>query len=121
MENKTAYICSRYSADTKEQFDKQMQMTQEFSREAVLSGYAVIVPPMYYPCFLDDNNKEERQLGLDSAIRLLHKCDIVFVYIGLGVSSGMEAEIEEARRVGKQIYFFENMNTMRDILKRLEI
>lgn len=119
--NKTAYICSRYRADTQEQFDKQMRHTKTLAHEAVIAGYDVIVPHMYYPQFLDDNNEDERKLGMESAIRLLHKCDIVLVYIGLDISQGMEAEIEEARKTNKQIFYFESINIMRGILKRLDI
>ena len=119
--SKTAYICSRYRADTQEQFDEQMRYTKTFAHEAVMAGDDVIVPHMYYPQFLDDNNKTERKLGMESAIRLLHKCDIVLVYIGLGVSEGMEAEIEEAKKQNKKMCYFGDINDVRPILETLDI
>lgn len=115
------YVCSRYRADNKEQFEKQLEITKGVSRVLVRSGHDVIVPHLYYPNFLDDNNEAERIVGIESAIRLMEKCDIVVSYIGLGVSKGMEAELERARQIGKTIYHFENMNILKDILKRIDL
>ena len=121
MKNKTAYIASRYRADTDEQFGKQLQLTKDISREVVAGGYDVIVPHLYYPLFLDDNNEAERKAGIASAIRLLDICDILLVCIGRGVSEGMEAEITHAKENDMQIRYFGNMNDLRDILKRLDV
>jgi len=117
-EDKIAYVCSRYSASTEEVFEAQLQTTKDISRVLVADGYDVIVPHLYYPLFLDDNDKEERKVGLESAIRLLNVCDMMFVYIGNKVSKGMEAEIQEAGQKNIDIFYFENINTLRDIIKR---
>ena len=114
------YICSRFSAENEEQFDKQLEITKIVSKEVVLSEHEVIVPHLYYPLFLDDNNEEDRLIGTQSAIKLLNVCDMLFVYIGLGVSSGMEAEIKIAKQNSMEIRYFRNINELKDILKRLE-
>lgn len=113
-----AYICSPFSAKTKEQFDLQYEHTKEASREVVLGGYEVIVPHLYYPQFLDDDSTHERLVGTQSALKLLDVCDLMFVSIKQKVSKGMKAEIELAEQKSMKIYWFRNMNELRDILKK---
>jgi len=96
--SKIAYVCSRYRADTDEVFESQLETTKDISRILVSDGYDVIVPHLYYPLFLDDDNEYEREIGLESAKGLVYVCDVVFVHIGNRVSEGMEAEIKEAKR-----------------------
>ncbi len=113
------YIASRYSAKTQEQFDKQMEATKSISREVVLAGHEVIVPHLYYPLFLNDDDIAERLVGTQSAIKLLDVCDLLVVYVGLGISSGMRAEIETARQKGMQIYHFDDVSKVRERLCKL--
>ena len=112
------YIVSPYRAKDIVQFEMQLDHTKEISKEVVVAGHEVIVPHLYYPTFLDDSDEDEREIGTESAIRLLHVCDTLFVFIGLGVSSGMEAEIEAAKQKDMEIRYFKNINELRDILKR---
>ena len=118
--NKVVYVCSRYSADTEEVFESQLQATKDIARVLAADEYDVIIPHLYYPLFLDDNDEIERKAGLESAIRLLCICDIMFVYIGNKASEGMESEIKEAKQKGISVHYFANMNELRDILKRLK-
>jgi hypothetical protein len=46
---------------------------------------------------LDDNNPEERQLGIDAGHELLRVVDKVVVYIDKGISEGMKLGIERAK------------------------
>ena len=112
------YVCSRYRADTKAKFEKQIMATKTMSREIAIQGHDIIAPHLYYPDFLNDNNQEDRKIGMESAIRLLKVCDALYVYIGLGVSEGMEAEIETAERLEIPIRYFRNNNELKDILKK---
>ena len=104
------YICSRYRADTEEQFELQLAETKEVAREVALAGHDVIVPHLMLTQFLDDNIESEREVGIASALRLLDVCDYIYVYIGLGVSKGMEAEIEYVKDKKIGIRYFRNMN-----------
>ena len=99
MIGKTAYICSPYRAETKEQFEKQMKYTKEMSRLAVMQGFDVIVPHLYYPQFLDDDKEEEREIGMNSALNLIMVCDVLIVCEKHGISSGMKTEIEFADKM----------------------
>lgn len=90
---KTAYICSPYSGDTK----RNKQYARELTAHAIQLGYAPITPHLYITECLDDNEPEQRELGLNTAIALLSVCDIIIVGIKYGISDGMEREIVKAR------------------------
>lgn len=62
---------------------------------------------LLYPQILNDNNPEERELGLLFGLSLLAVCDEVWVF-GT-VSPGVAQEIEEAKRLKKQIRYFEEV------------
>jgi len=113
------YICTRYSAKTQEQFDEQLKATKEISREVVLAGHEVIVAHLYYPQFLNDDDINERLVGTQSAIKLLDVCDLLLVYAGLGVSSGMRQEIEVARQKGMMVYHFDDIKNIKEIMCQL--
>jgi len=95
--NKTAYICSPYRADDDDQFQAQIQYTRHLAKMAVMNGYDVIVPHLYYPQFLNDKVESERNTGMASAINLILKCDILIIGLHHGMSDGMRAEIEFAK------------------------
>lgn len=98
------YICSPYRADTPEQLQKHIDYAKALSRKYVLRGYSVITPHLYYTSFLDDENSEEREIGLESARNLIQVCDMMIIGDEcdfLGISSGMKGEIDEAFRLGK--------------------
>ena len=93
---KTAYICSPYSGDTK----RNKQYARELTARAIQDGYAPITPHLYITECLDDNEPEQRELGLNTGLALLSVCDIIIVGIKYGISKGMETEIFKARRLG---------------------
>ena len=117
VENKIVYVCTRFGSDGQEQHLRQLQVTKAVSREVVSIGYDVIVPHLYYPLFLNDRDESERETGLASAIRLMEACDVIFVYTGLGISNGMKAEIEVAKKKDIPVYYVKNMNELKDLLK----
>lgn len=90
------YIATPYRADTKEQFEKQLAYTKSIAKSEVLKGNDVIVPHLYYPSFLDDNDEFERTLGMKSAVDLMLRCDEILVGIKYGKSSGVLNEIKHA-------------------------
>ena len=64
-----------------------------------------IAPHLLFPQFLDDNNPEERELGLFFGNALMSKCAEVWVF-GSRISSGMEAEIKRAKWKGYRLRYF---------------
>ncbi len=95
------YICSPYSGNV----ESNIKSARRYSRFAVDMGYIPITPHLLYPQFLDDNNPAERSLGLLFGTVLMAKCAEVWVF-GSYISSGMNAEIERAKRKKYTIRYF---------------
>ena len=101
------YICSPYSGD----IETNILRTQRYCRFAVGKGYIPLAPHLHFPQFMDDGDKEERELALRFALILLCKCEELWVFsdstrAGLAVSEGMEREIAKAKRRSMLIRYF---------------
>jgi len=94
--SKLVYIATPYRSENKEQFKRQLEYTKSVAHDEVKKGNDVIVPHLYYPSFLDDNDDTERALGMKSAIRLMLRCDEVLVGTKYGISEGVRNEVEYA-------------------------
>ena len=86
------YICSPYSGDV----EANVAAARRYSRFAVDKGYIPIAPHLLYPQFLNDDDEQERELGLFFGNALMSKCAEVWVF-GSRISAGMEAEIKRAK------------------------
>lgn len=95
------FICSPYRGNIKENIIK----AKEYARKAVDLGYIPIVPHLYFPQFLDDNNKKERNLGIEMGLQLLNMCDKI-VIIG-NPTEGMKQEIIYADNLGMEKIYYE--------------
>lgn len=93
-EKKLVFICSPYAGD----IEINTRRAKRYGRYAVTKKQIPIVPHLMYPQFLDEDNLEERELGLEMGLKLLSKCQELWVF-GERVSSGMAAEIEKAERM----------------------
>ena len=95
------YICSPFSGDVKENKKK----ARTYSRFAVKKGYLPITPHLLFPQFLDDENPDEREIGLHMGLVLMTKCVEVWVF-GEKNSEGMKREIQKAKWRGKVVRYF---------------
>ena len=86
------YICSPFAGD----IEKNVEAAKRYSRYAVDAGYIPIAPHLLFPQFLNDDDPEERRLGLFFGNAIMSKCSEVWVF-GDRISSGMAAEIRRAR------------------------
>ena len=98
---KIVYIASPFAGDTK----KNTERARGYCRFAVSRGYMPLAPHLHYPQFMDDEDGQQRELGLHFALILLGKCDELWVF-GRQVSSGMAKEIAAAKRRGMPIKYF---------------
>ena len=69
------------------------------------SGYIPIAPHLLFPQFLNDNNSQERQLGLFFGNVLMSKYLELWVF-GDRISVGMEDEISRAEQKNYTIRYF---------------
>lgn len=94
------YIISRFRGDTIEEVDFNIRVAQHFCRETLFENKIPIAPQIYYTQFLDDDDADERKLGMLLGKSALNECDeFLLVVVDGKISSGMRAEIEEAGRL----------------------
>jgi hypothetical protein len=86
------YVCSPYAGDT----EHNIARARGYCRFVVSEGRIPLAPHLLYPQFMDDSDRESRELGLSFALILLSKCEEVWVF-GSRISEGMAREIEKAK------------------------
>ena len=91
---KKVYICSPLAGNIMQNIEN----VKLYTRYALNCGVAPVVPHFFALC-IDDNIKEERELGLSAGLSLLWFCDELWVF-GDQISQGMQKEIK----------FCENLN-----------
>ena len=98
---KIVFICSPFAGD----IDGNTRRARGFGRFAVTEKAVPIIPHLMYPQFLEEDDPEERQLGIDMGLVLLSKCHELWVF-GNRISSGMSVEIARAKRWNIPIRYF---------------
>lgn len=94
---KKIYVASKYAGDVAANVEKAVWCC----RYVIDQGFMPVASHLLYPQILDDNLPRERQLGLKFGLALLAACDEIWVFtMGGEISSGMEREIEVAKRLG---------------------
>ena len=96
---KTAYICSPFRGLVR----RNTAYARRLTRYAVQQGYAPITPHLYITQVLDDEKPTEREQGIAVGLKLLEVCDVILVGCRYGISEGMNAEIEIAKKLDKEI------------------
>jgi hypothetical protein len=92
---KLIYVASPYAGDIK----KNIEYAKQACRYVLNEGNAFFCPHLLYPQILDDNNPEERRLGINIGKEFLAKCNELWAFGG-HISHGMFEEIEFARGIG---------------------
>ncbi|HCC60019.1 MAG: DUF4406 domain-containing protein [Candidatus Staskawiczbacteria bacterium RIFOXYC1_FULL_37_43] len=99
-DRKKIYICSPLSGNIEENIEK----AKEHCRDVSLKGFLPIASHIYFTQFLDDNNSEERDIGMEMGLELLKLCDEVWVF-GDKISEGMKKEIQFAKKLNIEIKY----------------
>jgi len=98
---KLVYVCSPVRGDV----EKNLKKANRYCEYVAGCGHIPIAPHLHYPRFLDDNDHNERELGLYAALVLLAKCDAVWVFGGT-ITEGMSREIAKAEKRGIPVHYF---------------
>lgn len=98
------YVASRYAGNV----DANVKAAIGYCRRVIDDGYMPVASHLLYPQILNDDDPEERELGLMFGLVLLKACDEVWVFGA--VSQGMVREIEEAKRLNKKLRYFEEVD-----------
>jgi hypothetical protein len=85
------YICSPFADDP----DRNVAKALKYCRFALTAGKFTIAPHCFLPRFMDDKDRNERELARSFGIRLLNGCSQIWVF-GDKISDGMSREIEHA-------------------------
>ena len=99
---KKVFVCSPYSGDIEENTKKAIHAAKIICG----CGYIPIVPHLYFPRFLDENNEFERIRGIELGIELMKDCDFIWL-IGPEISAGMEYELEAAKEIGIPVKMYD--------------
>lgn len=94
------YICSKYSGDITTNSDD----AKRYSRFAVEQGMIPIAPHLLFPLFMDE--KAERDIAMYMNEVLISRFDELWVF-GNELSSGMQVEVEVAKKLKKPIRYFD--------------
>ena len=100
---KIVFICSHFAGD----IEGNIRRAKRYARFAVTEKAVPIIPHLMYPQFLEEDDPEERQLGIDMGLVLLSKCHELWVF-GNRISSGMSVEIAKAKKWNIPIRYFTN-------------
>jgi dienelactone hydrolase len=95
------YICSPYAGDVEDN----TRQAQRYCRYAVAKGYLPVAPHLFFPQFMDDSDRDERDLALFMGGVLLTKCVELWVF-GSTISTGMALEIKKAQEKQKAVRYF---------------
>lgn len=104
-EAQRVFICSKYAGD----IEHNVRVAQALCRMAVDAGLAPFAPHLLYTQFLDDSDTAQRDLGISLGLRFMETCDVVWVYVGEGISDGMHQEMAHARCIGKPIVLIQEV------------
>ena len=105
------YVCSAYAGDTVRNTDRAIR----YARFVFTKGKHPLVPHLYYPLFLDDNDPAQRDLGCSFALEWLSRCSECWVF-GEKFSAGMLQELEIADRKEIPVRYFDTRCNERTVL-----
>lgn len=102
---KLIYVCSKLRGNV----GRNIVRANIYSRFVYEHGHIPIAPHCIFTQFLNDESKAERLAGMEMGMQMLTYCNEMWVF-GLDISDGMQNEINEAKRLGTKIkYFNEDM------------
>lgn len=90
---KKVYICAPLGGDVKGNLEK----VRRYTEYALKRGTAPVVPHFYALC-LDDDNPDERKIGMAAGRSLLWFCDELWLF-GDEITEGMSAELQYCRHL----------------------
>lgn len=101
------YICSPYRAADEETLHRNIEYARELTREALLRGESPVTVHLYMTQCLNETDQQERETGLAAGREIITRCDAVMVGVRHGISVGMKAEIDFARRCGVPVQYIQ--------------
>ena len=105
---KFAYIASAYNAHGTVTTVENIDRAREYCRIAVDRGYCPMCPHIFLTQILSDDIPAERALGLQLGLKMLKRCEELWVFTRNGyISEGMQGEIAAAENRNMIIRYFD--------------
>ena len=98
---KRVFLISPYSGDVA----RNLAYADKCQTFCFSSGWAPFVGHLMYPRVLDDNEPKDREFGMSSAYAWLSISELAVAFMDLGVSRGMRADLDAARRLSIPIQY----------------
>lgn len=115
MKKLKIFVCAPLNAPTQEKIEDNIRFAERCG-DVVRAFDMYPIIPHQLARFFDDNDPDERAIGIRQALNKLHECDILIAFRGR-VSPGMTAEIAECRRVGIPVQFFDSVDHLIEIMQ----
>ena len=100
---KRVFICSPYRGDV----ERNLKAARKHARMAAIIGYCPLAPHLMFPQFLNDNDPEQRILGITLGVEQMKVCDEIWIFGGR-ISNGMAFELEKAKELGIQARLYDD-------------
>lgn len=101
------YICSRFAGADEDEVKEHILQARRFSRFALTRQAVPVTPHLMYPQFLRDSVPQERELGIAGGLKILRRCDELWVFVVDRISEGMRLEIEAAEHRKIPVRYFD--------------
>jgi hypothetical protein len=96
------YVASPLAGDVSNNIEK----ARKYCRMVSDKGFLPLAPHTIFTQFLNDGIEKERNLGMRMGLRLLKRCDELWVF-GNDITAGMKAEITVANEYKLPIRWFD--------------
>mgnify|MGYP001575260159 CR=1 FL=1 len=98
---------SPYKGNTTEELERNIRYARDCMRDCFLKGDYPFASHLLYtqPGILDDNDNEERKLGIEAGLAWVTHAEATVVYTDLGISGGMKFGISRAEKEGRSIEY----------------
>ena len=108
---KNVYICSPLGGRRAcaPDFAANLENAKRYAKYALECGAAPVVPH-FFAEILDDNDPEQRELGMRAGLSLIWNCDECWVF-GERITEGMSKEIRFAQKLNITIRRFSDDNS----------
>ena len=91
---------SPYSSPERKKLVENFNYAKAILNDSISKGESPFLSHLFYTQFLNDRNKDERQEGMEAGWAMLHKADLVAVYLDYGWTDGMVEGIIRAVSLG---------------------
>ncbi len=95
------YVASKYAGDV----EANVAAAVDYCKYVISQNGIPVASHLLYLQMLDDNDPQERELGVMFGLSLLAICDEVWCFGDVSESAGVQQEIVEAKKLGKKVRF----------------